>query len=182
MATIYTIGHSTRPIDEFIELLAAQEVTRLVDIRTVPKSRHNPQYWGDALEASLERAGIGYSYIKELGGLRPKRPDSPNTAWRNTSFRNYADHMLTEEFRAGLEQLLELAERDCCAIMCAEAVPWRCHRRLVADALVVRGHTALEIISSATPKEHQLTPFAVVDGTQVTYPATGEQEPEAAEG
>lgn len=179
MSTIHTIGHSTRPVEELIELLTAQGVTRVVDIRTVPKSRRNPQYWGDALEASLAQVGLGYSYLVELGGLRKRRPDSPNGGWRNASFQGYADHMLTDEFEAGLEQLLALAREDSCAIMCAEAVPWRCHRRLVADALVVRGHTALEIISAAAPKEHELTPFAVVDGTTITYPPTddeGEQD------
>lgn len=177
MTTVHTIGHSTRPIDEFIGLLTAQGVTRLVDIRTVPKSRHNPQYWHDALQASLTEAGLGYSYLEALGGLRPKRKDSPNTAWRNDSFQGYADHMLTEEFESGLEELMALAQEDSCAIMCAEAVPWRCHRRLVADALLVRGYTVLEIISGARPKEHRLTPFAAVDGTRVTYPGTGEEEP-----
>lgn len=170
MATIHTIGHSTRPVEEFIALLTAQRVTRVVDIRTVPKSRRNPQYWGDALEASLNEVGLGYTYLKQLGGLRKSRAGSPNGGWRNASFQGYADHMLTDEFAAGLEELLTLAQQDSCAIMCAEAVPWRCHRRLVADALVVRGHTVLEIISAAAPKEHQLTPFASVEGTNVTYP------------
>lgn len=176
MVTVHTIGHSTRTIEEFIDLLRQHGITRVVDIRTVPKSRHNPQYWGDALEASLSEAGIGYSYIKALGGLRPKQQESPNSAWRNDSFRNYADHMLTDEFASGLEELMELASGDSCAIMCAEAVPWRCHRRLVADALLVRGYTVPEIISTATPKEHQLTPFAVVDGTEVTYPGTDDED------
>lgn len=171
MATIHTVGHSTRPVDELIDLLAAQGITRLVDIRTVPRSRHNPQYQHDALSSSLEEAGIGYTYLSELGGLRSRRPDSPNTAWRNASFQGYADHMLTEEFRSGLEQLERVATAEPTAIMCAEAVPWRCHRRLVADALVVRGWTVLEIISASEPREHRLTPFAVVDGTEVTYPA-----------
>lgn len=175
MATLHTIGHSTRPVEDFIGLLAARGITRLVDIRTVPKSRHNPQYWYDALEASLRDAGIGYTYLEELGGLRPRREDSPNTAWRNTSFQGYADHMLTEEFRSGLEQLMSIAEDEPTAIMCAEAVPWRCHRRLVADALVVRGWSVLEIISGGEPKEHRMTPFAVVEDTQVTYPATEEE-------
>ncbi|NYF97089.1 DUF488 family protein [Janibacter cremeus] len=175
MTAIWTIGHSTRPIEEFIGLLSTQGITRLVDIRTVPKSRRNPQYWHDALAASLGAAGIGYTYLEELGGLRRRRPDSPNTAWRNASFQGYADHMLTEEFHAGLEALMALAQEDSCAIMCAEAVPWRCHRRLVADALLVRGYTVLEIISGATPKEHRLTPFAAVDGTRVTYPGTGDE-------
>lgn len=170
MTTIHTIGHSTRPIEEFIDLLTAQGITRLVDIRTVPKSRHNPQYWGDALAASLQEAGIGYSYLPELGGLRSATQDSPNAGWRNDSFRNYADHMLTDEFAAGLAELITLAEEEPSAIMCAEAVPWRCHRRLVADALLVRGFTVLEVISATAPKEHQLTPFAVVEGSRVIYP------------
>ena len=176
MTTIHTIGHSTHPIEEFIDLLTAQGVTRLVDIRTVPKSRHNPQFWGDALAVSLEGAGIGYTYLKELGGLRSASKNSPNSGWNNDSFRNYADHMLTDEFADGLAQLIDIARAEPSAIMCAEAVPWRCHRRLVADALLVRGFTVLEIISAAAPKEHRLTPFAVVDGTRITYPEQPEQQ------
>lgn len=175
MTTIHTIGHSTHPIEEFIDLLGAQGITRLVDIRTVPKSRHNPQFWGDALAESLQTAGIGYTYLKQLGGLRSASKDSPNTGWNNDSFRNYADHMLSDEFADGLTRLIDIAQAEPSAIMCAEAVPWRCHRRLVADALLVRGFTVLEIISAATPKEHRLTPFAVVDGTRITYPEQPEQ-------
>lgn len=172
MTTIHTIGHSTRSIEEFIDLLTAQGIGRVVDIRTVPKSRRHPQYWHDALAASLGEHGIGYTHLAALGGLRKRRPDSPNTAWRNASFQGYADHMLSDEFASGLAELLALAEEEPCAIMCAEAVPWRCHRRLVADALLVCGLTVLEIISAGQPQRHELTPFAAVDGTEVTYPGS----------
>jgi uncharacterized protein (DUF488 family) len=174
MTTLYTIGHSTRPIEELISLLAAQQVAQLVDVRRIPRSRHNPQYAQDALRASLEHAGIGYAYSKALGGLRSSSADSPNTAWRNKSFRSYADYMQTEEFRSGIDDLLELARSRTTAIMCAEAVPWRCHRSLVADALLVRGLSVRDIINERAPAEHTLTSFAVVDGTGVTYPGTGD--------
>jgi uncharacterized protein (DUF488 family) len=174
MTTIYTIGHSTRPIEELIDLLGAQQVTQLVDIRRIPRSRHNPQYAQDALRDSLEAAGIAYAYSKALGGLRSSRADSPNTAWRNKSFRNYADYMQTREFQAGVDELVELARSRPTAVMCAEAVPWRCHRSLVADALLVRGLAVRDIISDGTPAEHTLTSFAVVDGTDITYPGTGD--------
>ena len=174
MTTIYTIGHSTRPIEELIDLLGAQQVTQLVDIRRIPRSRHNPQYAQDALRDSLAAAGIAYAYSKALGGLRSSRADSPNTAWRNKSFRNYADYMQTREFQAGVDELVELARSRRTAVMCAEAVPWRCHRSLVADALLVRGLAVRDIISDGTPAEHTLTSFAVVDGTDITYPVTGD--------
>ncbi len=169
--TIYTIGHSTRPIEEFIELLKAQSVARLVDIRTIPRSRHNPQYEKDALAKDLQDAGINYLYMKQLGGLRSSTKDSPNTAWRNKSFRNYADHMQTAEFAEGVEELVGLAKGDTTAIMCAEAVPWRCHRSLVGDALLVRDIKVMDIIGSTNISEHTLTSFAVVDGLRITYPA-----------
>lgn len=175
VSTVHTIGHSTRPIDEFIARLRGLGITRVVDIRTVPKSRHNPQYWHEALEASLAQAGLGYTYVKELGGLRKRRPDSVNTQWRNASFQGYADHMGTEEFERGLTRLLEIAEEESPVIMCAEAVPWRCHRSLVGDALLVRGVTVLDIIGDGAPKEHTLTSFAVVDGTRLTYPGTADE-------
>ncbi len=168
---VFTIGHSTRPIDEFIELLRANGVKLLIDIRTIPKSRHNPQFNSDALEKSLRAASIQYLHLKELGGLRRAKPDSINLGWRNASFRGYADYMQTPEFEAALENAVKLAEKTPTALMCAEAVPWRCHRSLVADALLVRGIRALEIIGPAKPKEHKLTPFARVRGTQVTYPS-----------
>ncbi|MCO5225106.1 MAG: DUF488 domain-containing protein [Thermomicrobiales bacterium] len=171
MNIIYTIGHSTRPIDEFIGLLKAHEITKLVDIRTIPKSRHNPQYMQDALKQSLTNAGISYFYLKALGGLRSAaKGSSINDGWRNASFRNYADYMQTSAFAAGIDELLEIASHGVTAIMCAEAVPWRCHRSLVSDALLVRGIPSCEVISATSERPHTLTPFAVVDGTKITYP------------
>ena len=168
--TIFTIGHSTRPIAEFIELLQSNGVAQLIDIRTIPKSRHNPQFNSEELAASLRAAHIRYIHMKELGGLRHARKDSINLGWRNASFRGYADYMQTDEFEAALNRMIELATARPTALMCAEAVPWRCHRSLVADALLVRGIHALEIIGPAKPKEHALTSFARVRGTQITYP------------
>lgn len=170
MNAIYTIGHSTRPIEEFIALLQQHAITQLVDIRTIPKSRHNPQYGQDELPQSLEAVGISYVYMKGLGGLRPAVKDSINDAWRNASFRNYADYMQTPEFAQALDQLIRLAGEQITAIMCAEAVPWRCHRSLVSDALLVRGIESCEIISATSARPHTLTPFAVVQGTTITYP------------
>ena len=167
---VLTVGHSTRPIEDFIALLAAHGVTRLVDVRTVPKSRHNPQYEATALAASLAAAGIGYVREEGLGGFRKARPDSPNAGWRNLSFRGYADYMQTPAFADALARLVALAERDRVAIMCAEAVPWRCHRSLVADALLAQGVGACEIASPAKLAPHRLTPFARLEGTTLTYP------------
>ncbi|MEO8691285.1 MAG: DUF488 domain-containing protein [Candidatus Saccharimonas sp.] len=172
MHAIYTIGHSTRPIDEFIELLKLHSITQLVDIRTIPKSLHNPQFGQQELEKSLTAADIKYVYLKELGGLRPATKNSINGAWRNKSFRNYADYMQTAEFANGLKELIQLSKSNVTAIMCAEAVPWRCHRSLVSDALLVRDIPVCEIISKTSVREHKLTPFAVVDGVVVTYPET----------
>lgn len=170
MKTIYTIGHSTRPIDEFIGLLAQNGVKQLVDIRTIPRSRHNPQFEQTALEQVLPAHGIAYIYMKELGGLRPKAKASINLGWHNLSFRNYADYMQTAEFEQALTELIELAQARPTAIMCAEAVPWRCHRSLVGDALLVRGLSVLDIIDQHPPRAHQLTSFAQVEGTKITYP------------
>jgi len=169
--TIFTIGHSTRPIDRFIELLEGNAVRELIDIRTIPKSRHNPQFNSDALAASLGAAHLGYVHLKELGGLRHPRPDSVNLGWRNLSFRGFADYMQTPEFEAALARMIRSAETRPTALMCAEAVPWRCHRSLVADALTVRGIRVLEIVSALRPTEHKLTSFARVSGTWITYPA-----------
>ena len=168
---IFTIGHSTRPIDEFLELLSANGVKQLIDIRTIPKSRHNPQFNGDTLAKSLRAGRIRYLHLKELGGLRRAKPDSINLGWRNASFRGFADYMQTPEFAEALERAIKLAEARPTALMCAEAVPWRCHRSLVADALLVRGIHALEIIGPSKPKEHTLTPFAHVRGMKITYPS-----------
>lgn len=170
MMTVFTIGHSTRTIEEFIEFLKANGVERLVDIRTVPRSRFNPQFEQTALIKSLPENGIEYIHMKELGGLRPKKKESENMAWRNASFRNYADYMQTPEFRGGIERLMHFAGEKITAIMCAEALPWRCHRSLVADALLVKGVEVLDIMNIKTTAPHKLTPFAKVNGTQVIYP------------
>lgn len=165
-----TIGHSTRPIEEFLRILKAHGVERLLDVRTVPKSRYNPQFHTDALAASLQEAGIEYRHVPGLGGLRHARKDSTNTGWRNASFRGYADYMETAEFEKNLDGLLESAGEKRTVIMCAEAVPWRCHRSLIADALLARGIQAEHILSETDRKPHSLTSFAKVNGTRVTYP------------
>jgi uncharacterized protein (DUF488 family) len=167
---VCTIGHSDRPLDQFIDLLRENAVSCVLDIRTVPRSRHNPQFNRDALPESLARAGIGYRHIPGLGGLRHARPDSPNTGWRNASFRGYADYMQTAEFAHEVDQLARQAAATRFALMCAEAVPWRCHRSMVADALLVRGVAVEHIMGPAKRKPHVLTPFAVVDGTRIAYP------------
>ena len=167
---IFTVGHSTLPLDAFISLLKTYGIEYLVDVRTVPRSRHNPQFNSDVLGVALKTHGIEYFPMPALGGLRHARKDSPNTGWRNESFRGYADYMQTEAFDVGLEALIELSRNNPAAIMCAEAVPWRCHRSLVADALTVRGIPAIEILSERNYRAHTLTPFARVQGTKITYP------------
>jgi uncharacterized protein (DUF488 family) len=168
--TVFTVGHSTLPIDRFLSVLRAYGIEQLADVRTVPRSRRNPQFNADALRDSLQAAGIVYVPFSELGGLRKPRADSLNAGWRNESFRGYADYMQTEEFARGLARLVELGGERRTAIMCAEAVPWRCHRSLVADALAVRGIGVVEILSETSYRDHALTPFARVSGTTVTYP------------
>lgn len=168
---VLTIGHSTHTIEEFIRLLQANAVTLVVDVRTVPRSRHNPQFNRDTLPASLKTAGIGYVHMAELGGLRHTTRDSLNTGWRNASFRGYADYMQTPEFQHAIEQLIQLANLDRIAVMCAEALPWRCHRSLIEDALFVRGIRSEDIMSTARRQIHVLTPFAKVQGARITYPA-----------
>jgi uncharacterized protein (DUF488 family) len=168
--TVFTVGHSTLPIERFVAVLAAYGVERLADVRTVPRSRRNPQFNADALAESLRAESIEYLPLAELGGLRKPRVDSENTGWRNESFRGYADYMQTEAFADGLEHLVELSRDRRTAIMCAEAVPWRCHRSLVADALVARTIPVVEILSETSYREHALTAFARVVGTTVTYP------------
>jgi hypothetical protein len=168
---VLTLGHSTRPIDAFTELLRGHGVTQLIDVRTVPRSRHNPQFNQDALPASLAAVGIGYAHAAGLGGFRPTTPDSLNPGWRNLSFRGYADYMQTPDFAENLRSLMELSLSDRVALMCAEAVPWRCHRSLIADALVVHGIPTCEIVSPTRLQAHKLTPFARVSGLEITYPA-----------
>ncbi len=167
---ILTVGHSTRPIEEFIALLAGHAVTVLVDVRTVPRSRHNPQFNADTLPVALAAANIGYAHASGLGGFRHSTSDSPNTGWRNLSFRGYADYMQGAEFAQELTGLIELAQRERVALMCAEAVPWRCHRSLIADALQVHGVATCEIVSPARLQTHKLTPFARVRGERIDYP------------
>ncbi len=169
--TIFTIGHSTHPIEEFIGLLKTNGIQEIVDVRTVPRSRHNPQYEQDSLKASLKKAGIRYRHIKELGGLRHSKKDSTNLGWRNKSFRGYADYMSTPEFADGLEKLIGIASLKKTAIMCAEAVPWRCHRSLIGDALVKKDWRVLDIISKTSVSPHKLTPFLKMRKGKITYPA-----------
>ena len=170
---IFTIGHSTRPIDELIEMLQQAGVGRLVDVRRFPGSRRHPQFGKEALRSALAGAGLGYRHEPDLGGRREPHPDSPNTAWRVAAFRGYADHMASLEFQAALARLV--AEEDAApAVLCAEAVPWRCHRQLIADALLARGVEVTHLIAPGQTKPHELNAAAVVGpGGAVTYPATG---------
>lgn len=169
--TVFTVGHSTRSLEAFIALLRAYGVARVADIRSVPRSRRNPQFNAETLGPALAAAGVAFEPLKALGGLRHAHRDSPNQGWRNESFRGYADYMQTEAFAEGLDHLIETSRRQRVAIMCAEAVPWRCHRSLVADALLVRGVPAIEILSETSWRPHKLTPFARVAGAHITYPA-----------
>ena len=168
--TIFTVGHSTLPIDRFRRLLEVYGIKRLADVRTVPRSRHNPQFNADSLPVSLADGGIAYLAMPALGGLRHSRGGSPNTGWRNKSFRGYADYMQTQAFQDAVAELVELGREARTAIMCAEAVPWRCHRSLIADALAVRGVEVVEVLSETSWRMHRMTPFARVDGDQITYP------------
>ena len=168
--TIFTIGHSTRSSEEFIALLLGHHVELVVDVRTVPRSRRNPQFNRETLAQSLQAAGIGYEHHAELGGFRRPSPDSINAGWRNASFRGYADYMQTAAFAAAVERLAKRADHARPAVMCAEAVPWRCHRSLIADALVARGISVEEIMSATRRQPHVMTSFAHVEGTTITYP------------
>jgi len=174
--TIFTVGHSTHSLEEFVDMLKAHDIAQLVDVRTIPKSRRVPQFNAESLATALPKLGVEYVRLKSLGGLRHAKKDSVNTGWRNASFRGYADYMGTDEFRQGIERLLKLARTMRTAIMCAEAVPWRCHRSLIGDALLVRGLRVEDIMSATSSREHELTPFAKVHGLQITYPGDGNQE------
>ncbi|HEY6083971.1 MAG TPA: DUF488 domain-containing protein [Nitrospira sp.] len=166
----WTIGHSTRPIDAFLDLLQTHTVELLVDVRKIPRSRRHPQFNMDSLAHSLKKAGLEYVHKPGLGGLRKATRDSINTGWRNASFRGYADYMQTEEFQQSLNELIADGRHRRTAIMCAEAVPWRCHRSLISDALTVRDWTVRHIMSDRSPHTHILTSFAVVDHGRLTYP------------
>jgi len=170
MLAVLTIGHSTRTWKIFLGLLRAHGVKRVVDVRSIPRSRHNPQFNRETLSAKLRSARVGYVHLQKLGGLRHARHDSPNMGWRNASFRGFADYMQTPEFEAGLQRLIKLAKQKRSVLMCAEAVPWRCHRSLIADALVVRGIRVADIISGKRSRVHLLTSFGRVQGKCITYP------------
>jgi uncharacterized protein (DUF488 family) len=167
---LWTVGHSTRALEEFLELLSAHGIRHLVDVRLIPYSRRNPQYHTEALAESLKEASLTYHRLPSLGGRRRSRPDSINTGWRNASFRGYADYMATPAFEQGLEELIRIAGPAITAIMCAEAVPWRCHRSLIADVLVSRGWNVRHIMTPAKATLHTLTSFARVKDGRLTYP------------
>jgi len=179
---IYTIGHSTRPLDEFISMLQAHSISRLIDVRTVPRSARNPQFSRESLPENLAKEGIQYEHFPALGGLRKPRPHSMNSGWKNESFRGYADYMQTPEFARAITSLINEGTHAKVCIMCAEAVPWRCHRSLVADALLARGIPAIHIMSVKAAQPHKLTSFARVRGERVTYPAEGLHFDEEASG
>jgi uncharacterized protein (DUF488 family) len=170
MSIVLTIGHSTRSWNAFLEMLRAHRVKRVVDVRSIPRSRHNPQFNREILPTKLRAARIGYVHLGKLGGLRRAQRDSSNMGWRNTSFRGFADYMQTPEFGVGLQRLIKLASQKRSALMCAEAVPWRCHRSLIADALVVRGIRVEHIMSGKTSRVHSLTSFGRVRRNRITYP------------
>jgi uncharacterized protein (DUF488 family) len=173
---VYTIGHSTRDFPDFLRLLESQGIRRIVDVRRYPASRRHPQYARATLEQALGAAGVAYTHEVDLGGRRQPRPDSPHTGWRSLSFRGYADYMDTDAFQAALARLIALAGEAHTAVMCAEAVPWRCHRQLIADALLARGHDVLHILDMDRVDPHRLTPFARIESDgRVRYPAVPEQ-------
>ena len=176
--TILTIGHSTRTLDEFVGMLEAYGVTLVVDVRTVPRSRHNPQFNKETLPTSLKKYGIKYIHMPDIGGLRRPKHDSENLAWRNNSFRGYADYMQTKEFTDNLLKIIALARENRLALMCAEALPWRCHRSLISDALVVRHVRVKHIISATSLINHQLNEMAHVEGTKITYPLFTKETPQ----
>lgn len=167
---LFTVGHSTRSLPDFMELLSAYDVKQVVDVRSIPKSRHNPQFNATVLKGSLKQGGIRYEQISKLGGLRHSKKDSLNLGWRNPSFRGFADYMATPEFRDGLAELMHIARTRQTAIMCAEAVPWRCHRSLIADALIKDGWNVRDIMTRTNAPRHRLTPFLKVRKGQLVYP------------
>ena len=170
-SVVYTIGHSTHTLDAFVELLKINHVTVVADVRTIPRSRRNPQFNGDTLPADLSSYGIAYVHMTGLGGLRRPWADSPNKGWLNSSFRGFADYMQTVEFTTNLRTLIDMARKDTFVLMCAEAVPWRCHRSLIADALSIQGVKVEHIIGKSGTRPHVLTPWARVNDSVISYPA-----------
>lgn len=168
---LWTIGHSTKPIEDFLALLRSHGIRRLVDVRTIPRSRHNPQYDTEVLAAHLKKAKLTYLHMPQLGGLKKAKKDSVNVGWKNASFRGYADYMQSEQFQNALEQLMADSRETPTAVMCAEAVPWRCHRSLIADALLIRGWKVQHIMTKRKADSHRLTRFAVVEADRITYPS-----------
>lgn len=167
---IFTVGHSTLSLDDFVRLLRAYGIGRVVDVRTIPRSRHNPQFNQEDFRRALHNRGLHYRHMRDLGGLRHAHVNSVNTGWRNASFRGFADYMQTPDFQCAVDRLIALASSEPTAIMCAEAVPWRCHRSLIADALLVRGVDVCHLFTATKSSPHSMTPFASVSGQQVTYP------------
>ena len=175
---VFTIGHSTRTLDEFIVLLKTYGVNLVVDVRTVPHSRHNPQFNKESLPARLKPEAIRYIHMPEIGGLRRPQPNSVNLAWKNAGFRGYADYMQTKEFADNLLKIVALVQENCLTLMCAEALPWRCHRSLISDALVVRHVNVQHIISPTSCLSHEINEIAHVEGTRVTYPLFNAETPQ----
>jgi uncharacterized protein (DUF488 family) len=182
LKVVLTIGHSNKPLQEFLQLLQAYGVTLIMDVRKMPGSRRNPQFGRDTLPQALQQAGIDYVHMPGLGGLRRRRPDSPNSGWKNASFQGYADYMLTPEFEKSLQELLERARGEQVALMCAESVPWRCHRSLIADALSVRGVAVEHILGISRKQPHALRTWARVQGTRIIYPPPAEESDQPASG
>lgn len=175
---VCTIGHSTHPLEEFVDMLKVNEVTHLLDVRTLPRSRQNPQFNKETLPGAMKMEDIKYTHLPGLGGLRRTHKDSINGGWRNTSFRGYADYMQTPEFEENVALVMKFAAQDRCALMCAEAVPWRCHRSLIADALILRGMRVEDIINAHGRKQRSITPWAQADGLKIHYPPPGTRSSE----
>ena len=176
-ARIWTIGHSTRSWEAFLALLGLHRIEAIADVRRFPGSRRHPWFASDAMARELPKAGIAYLWLPQLGGRRRVRPGSPNGAWRNAAFQGYADHMASEEFSAGLQQATDLASRHRTALMCAESLWWRCHRRLIADLLCHRGWTVLHILDESAPRPHPMNAAAVPAGPDLIYPSGQDRTP-----
>lgn len=168
--TVYTIGHSTRSIDDFINILDNYHIDILIDVRSIPFSKHNPQYNKHSLEVSLRKNDIEYVHMDVLGGFRNPTANSINSAWKNKRFRGYADHMQTKEFKSGIKKVIKLAKNNNIVLMCSEAMPWRCHRSLISDALIMYGVDSYDIYNLTTIKKHKMTEFATIQDGDVIYP------------